>query len=221
MKAISLNPELFSYMCQFSERPHLILDRVVEETRKRDDANMQIAPNQGSFLYFLAKLINARRILEVGCFTGYSAIAMASALDDHGHLTTLDIDEETAVLAKSFFQEAGLGKKISHMLGPACDSLQRLNAELDQGEREPFDLCFIDADKTGYIDYLKKCLAMTRPGGLVVADNVLWGGSIIDHDKKDASTEALRAFNQYVKNLTGVTATMVPIADGLYLIHKN
>ncbi len=217
LKAISLTPALYDYLLQHAPEPHPILPEIAEATRSRSDQNMQISPDQGRFMHLLTKLLGAKKAVEVGCFTGYSAVAVASALPSDGKLISLDIDSETAQIAQSFFTKAGLDQKIEIKVAPALESLTAL-AEESSGS---FDLAFIDADKVNYQAYYEKCLQLLRPGGVILADNVLWSGSIIDSSNQEESTQALRQFNEFVKTDSRVSAMILPIADGLYLAVKK
>lgn len=178
---------------------------------------MQIAPEQGQFMATLLKLIGARKVLEVGTFTGYSALVMAQALPYDGEVITCDISADFTALAKPYWEKSEAGRKIELRLGPAVESLQAL---LDEGQGGQFDFMFIDADKTGYDSYYELGLKLLRKGGLIAVDNVLWNGSVINPEKKDPDTEAIRAFNKARKTDQRVDISLVPIADGLMLARK-
>jgi len=179
---------------------------------------MQIAPEQGGFMHLLAKLVGARRILELGCFTGYSAISMASALPVGGKLITLDVNPETTAIAKRYFDKAGLADRIELRLGPGLESMAQLLEEFGPGS---FDMMFIDADKGNMSNYYERGLQLLRTGGLVVADNVLWSGDVTDPAKTDADTVAIRAFNDKVAADERVDRVMLNVADGLFLARKR
>ncbi|WP_234996091.1 O-methyltransferase [Pseudobacteriovorax antillogorgiicola] len=213
-----MTDELFAYVSQHSPAPHPILNDIVEETQERSDRMMQISQDQGRFMHLMTKICGAQRAVEVGCFTGYSAVCMASALPDGACLYSLDINEETSRIAQRFFDEAELSDKIELMVAPALQSLETL---LKAHGPDSFDLAFIDADKVNYPHYYEACLSLLRPGGVLIADNVLWGGSIVDESNQEDSTIALRAFNEKVFNDDRVSSTMLHIADGLYLVVKN
>jgi predicted O-methyltransferase YrrM len=216
MKAVTLTDNLYNYVVDHSRRPSPVLKALEEETAKLPMARMQIAGDQGSFLFFIAKLIGARRILEVGCFTGYSSICMATALPEQGRLVTLDISKEYTDIARKYWERAGLTSKIDLKLAPALESLETLI-----GKGEQFDLMFIDADKENMVNYYEAGLKLLRPGGLLVADNVLWGGSVVDSSNQETSTKAVRAFNEKVKADIRVDSTMLYMADGLFLVRKH
>lgn len=215
MKTINMTQEIHDYMMRHQPLLHPLLSELVAETKRRSDAGMQISPNQGVFMYQLVKLTLAKRILEIGSFTGYSAFCMALALPDDGRLVSCDIDPETASIAKRYYEGGGILPKIDQRIAPALDTLDALKAE-----KQVFDLIFIDADKPNYVAYYEKSLALLRPNGLLLADNVLWGGSIVDSSDQSPSTRALREFNDVVRADKRVMANILPIADGLYSVRK-
>lgn len=218
MKTLTLTPALYQYLLAHTRQPHQILERVRRETSKHAYARMQIAAEQGNFMAFLARLIGASRYVEVGCFTGYSAIAVASALPPGGKAYTLDINPETTRIATDFFAEAGLKDRIHVKLGDAKESLAQLITQEGPGA---FDMAFIDADKTGIPDYYEKCLTLLRPGGLLLVDNVLWSGHVADPSQRSPDTEALRAINAATFSDPRVDMSLLNIADGLLLIRKR
>ena len=181
-------------------------------------AGMQIAPDQGALMNLLVKMIGAKRIVEVGCFTGYSAICMAAALPEAGKLITLDIDPETTAVAKRYFASSGLGSKIELRLGPALTSLAKLETEFGSGS---FDLMFIDADKGNMPQYYEMGLKLVRQGGLILADNVLWGGSVVDPHSKRPDTDVIQKFNAKLKADERVDRMLLNISDGLYIARKR
>jgi caffeoyl-CoA O-methyltransferase len=176
---------------------------------------MQIDPNQGTLLTMLARLLNARFIVEVGTFTGYSSICLARGLAPGGRLLCLDVSEEWTAVARRYWERAGLSDRIELRLGPAGESLRALPLE------ESIDLAFIDADKPGYPDYYREILRRLRPGGLIAVDNVLWSGRVADPANHDPSTQTIREFNDMVIADDRVTSVMLPIADGVTLIRKE
>jgi predicted O-methyltransferase YrrM len=208
---------LYDYLLSVSLREPDILARLREETSNRADAEMQIAPEQGQFMALLLKLIGARRCLEVGTFTGYSALVCALALPEDGQLIALDIDEETTAIAQRYWAEAGVENRIELRLGPAEDSLRNL---IDGGDQGSFDFIFIDADKTGYPAYYEMGLQLLRAGGVVAFDNVLWAGRVANPDAEDDDTRALKALNVQLHADPRVDISMVPIGDGLTLARK-
>ena len=216
-KTLRLDDRLYDYLLSVSLREPDILARLRDETLNRPDGGMQISPEQGQFMALLLKLIGARRTLEVGTFTGYSALVCALALPQNGQLITLDIDEGTTAIAQRYWAEAGIENRIELRLGRAEDSLRNF---LDSGDQGSFDFMFIDADKTSYPIYYEMGLHLLRSGGLLVFDNVLWAGRVADPDAKDADTQALKAINLKIHADPRVDISMVPIGDGLTLARK-
>jgi len=216
-KTLALDDRLYDYLLSVSLREPDILARLREETSNRADAEMQIAPEQGQFMALLLKLIGARRSLEVGTFTGYSALVCALALPEDGQLIALDINEDTTEIAQRYWAEAGVENKIELRLGPAEDSLRNL---IDGGDQGSFDFMFIDADKTGYATYYEMGLQLLRPGGVLAFDNVLWAGRVADPGAGDNDTQALKALNVQLHADPRVDISMVPIGDGLTLARK-
>ncbi len=217
-RTLNLTDQLYQYVLDSSLREPQVLGQLREETARLPAAQMQIAPEQGQFMALLTKLIAARRVIEVGVFTGYSSLAVALALPDDGQLIGCDISEEYTGIARRYWQQAGVADKIDLRLAPAQDTLQTL---LDQGEAGQFDLAFIDADKENYQSYYELCLQLLRPGGLILVDNVLWNGSVIEPDKQDVDTVAIRDFNSQLKNDPRVDISLLPVADGLTLARKR
>ncbi|OUS09724.1 SAM-dependent methyltransferase [Gammaproteobacteria bacterium 54_18_T64] len=216
-KYISLDQGLYEYVLASSLRESPALALLREETAALPMAMMQIAPEQGQFMALLVKLMGARRAIEVGVYTGYSALAVAEALPDDGQLIACDINAETTAIAQRYWRQAGLANKIDLRLAPAAQTLQAL---LDDGQAQSFDFAFIDADKTAYGEYYELCLALLRPGGLIVVDNVLWGGAVADASTGDADTQAIRLFNAQLRIDQRVDLSLLPLADGLSLIRK-
>jgi len=217
-KYISLDQGLYDYVLNSSLRESSVLTELRAETATLPLAVMQIAPEQGQFMAMLIKLLGARRAIEVGVYTGYSALAVADALPDDGLLIACDINADTAAIAQRYWQQAGVDHKIDLRLAPAAETLQTL---LDEGQAESFDFAFIDADKTGYRDYYELCLTLLRPGGLVVVDNVLWGGAVLNAQTDDADTRAIQRFNAQLRDDQRVELSMLSVADGLSLIRKR
>lgn len=216
-RTISLDEDLYDYLLAVSLRESSLMRRLREETALLPMSAMQIAPEQGQFMALLVRLMNARRCLEVGVFTGYSSLAVATALPEDGRLVACDVSEEWTQIARRYWREASVDGKIELHLAPAVETLDRLIAEA----HEPFDFAFIDADKTSYLDYYERCLELLRPGGLIVIDNVLWSGWVIDPDVHDEDTQAIRRFNEFVKTDDRVESSMVPVGDGLTLARKK
>ena len=215
---LALTDALYPYYREVSVRESPLLQRLREETSRLPEAVMQIAPEQGQFMALVASLMNAKRVIEVGTFTGYSALCVAEALPDDGILVACDIDRDWTAIAERYWEEAGVAQRIDLRLAPALETLAELLAYAQAGT---YDLAFIDADKTQYQDYYERLLELLRPGGLVMVDNVLWGGSVIDPDKTDESTEAIRAFNRALHADERVDISLVPIGDGLTLARKR
>lgn len=213
-----LPDRLADYYAGVALREPELLTELRYETAALPMARMQIAPEQGQLMAMLVRLMNARRCIEVGVFTGYSALAVALALPDDGELLACDISEEWTAMARRYWARAGVGHKIRLKLAPA---LHTLNAELKAGQAGGYDFAFIDADKTGYLAYYECCLALLRRGGLIAVDNTLWSGRVADPSDKDEDTQALRAFNEFVAKDTRVELCLVPIADGLTLLRKR
>lgn len=211
---IEVNAGLTDYLQSVSLRESELLQRLRRETAAHPDAIMQICPEQGQFMSLLVELTGARRILEVGTFTGYSALCMASALPEDGRLDTLDLDPEATAVALRYWQEAGLAERIRLHLGPALESLDRLT---DQR----YDMAFLDADKENMDHYYEWALARLNPGGIILIDNVLWSGRVADPAYQDPSTRALRALNQKLHTDSRISLSMLPLGDGLTLARKR
>ena len=212
-RSLGLTDHLQEYLLAVSLRESEVLRKLREVTEKRDDSVMQIAPEQGQFLALLIRLLSVERILEVGTFTGYSSLVMAEALPEHGRIVTLDLNEETGDIARKFWNEAGLGGKIEQRLGPAIDTLEKLDG--------PFDLVFIDADKGNYDSYYEKGLRLLKPGGLLVIDNVLWSGRVADSEARDLDTMTIKNLNERIHGDGRVDLSLIPVADGLTLVRKR
>ncbi len=217
-KYTSLDQPLYDYILASSLRESPVLAQLRAETATLAMAVMQIAPEQGQFMALLIKLMGARRAIEVGVYTGYSALAVAEALPDDGLLVACDINVETTAIAQRYWQQAGVAHKVDLRLAPAAETLQAL---LDDGQAGSFDFAFIDADKTGYSDYYELCLALLRPGGLIVVDNVLWGGAVLEASTDDDDTRAIQQFNAQLAVDQRVDLSLLPLADGLSLLRKR
>jgi predicted O-methyltransferase YrrM len=213
-----LPDELYGYLLDVSLRESPIMQRLREETAALERARMQIGPEQGQFMALLVELIGARDVLEVGTFTGYSALAVARALPDDGRLIACDVSEEWTSIGRRYWEEADVAHKIDLRLAPAIETLDALLAE---GRAATFDFAFIDADKTGYDAYYERALELIRPGGLIALDNTLWEGKVADPAITDADTEAIRAINKKLVGDERVTLSMVPIGDGVTLARKR
>lgn len=217
-RSIELDDRLYDYLLRVSLREPPALERLRAETMKLAARNMQIAPEQGQFMAVLVKLIGARRGLEIGVFTGYSSLAVALALPDDGRLVALDRSEEWTATARRYWREAGVAHKIDLRLGEALATLDRL---IDDGHAESFDFAFVDADKENYGNYYERALRLVRPGGLIMFDNVLWGGKVADPAVDDEDTAAIRALNVALHRDDRVDVSLVPIGDGLTLARKR
>ncbi len=211
-RTIGMSEDLYDYLLKVSLREPQVLERLRKETAEMSGAAMQISPEQGQFMQLLAELTGARSYLEVGTFTGYSSLAVALAMPAEGELVCCDVSEDYTAMARRYWEEAGVTERIDLRIAPALDTLAALEAEKRQ-----FDLMFIDADKEAYADYFEAGLKLVRSGGLIMVDNVLWGGSVIDSGKQDGDTKAIRAFNLALQADERVSLSLVPIGDGLTL----
>ncbi len=210
---------LYDYMQSISLREPEILRQLRQETATLGGVSrMQIAPEQGQLMALLLQLMGARRYLEVGTFTGYSALACALALPPDGQVVACDVSEEWTDIARRYWAEAGMAEKIQLRLAPAVESLEAL---LASGEAERFDAMFIDADKAGYDAYYELGLQLVRPGGLIMIDNVLWHGSVADPADQDPSTQTIRTFNAKLHADERVSISLVTMGDGLTLACKR
>lgn len=213
-----LNDALHEYMLSVSLREPDVLRRLREDTATRPHHGMQIGPEQGQFMALMIELIGARKCLEIGTFTGYSALSVALALPDDGTLIACDISEEFTAHAKPFWEASGVGGKIDLRIGPALETLDGLIAD---GQKGSFDFVFIDADKPNYLGYFQRALDLIHQGGLIAIDNIFWGGSVIDASRDDDNTNAIRAFNTALSNDPRITLSIVALGDGLTLARKR
>lgn len=216
-QTLNLDESLYEYMLSVSLRDTPILQALREETNRLERGMMQISADQGQFMALLVKLIGAKRIIEIGTFTGYSALVMAEALPDEGRVVTCDVSAEWTAIARRYWRQAGVDRKIELRLAPALDTLNELVATA----ADTFDFAFIDADKLSLRHYYEHCLSLLRPGGLIAVDNVLWGGSVAKMDDQREATVAIRRFNEFVGDDPRVDLSMVPIGDGLTLARKR
>ena len=216
-KFVRLDARLYDYLVAHGHNDDTILRELAEETRKKLGAvsGMQIAPEQGTFMTILARAIRARSAIEIGTFTGYSSICIARALPADGRLMCCDVSEEWTAIARRYWQRAGVADRITLKLAPALETLEAMPAG------EPFDFAFIDADKTNYRNYYEAVLARMRPGGLILIDNVLWNGAVIDQKDRTEDTRAIRALNDFIATDRRVEAVMLPVSDGLTICHKR
>ncbi|MFO7674736.1 MAG: class I SAM-dependent methyltransferase [bacterium] len=218
LKTLNLTDALHEYLLQVSLREPDVLRRLRAETLVLPEADCQIAPEQGQFMALLLRLIGARRVLEIGTFTGYSSTALALALPPDGRVVCCDRSEKWTAVARRWWKEAGVEDRVELILGPALVTLERLRAERGPGW---FDFAFIDADKENDAAYFERCLELVRPGGLIAVDNVLWGGRVIDPGASDPDTAAIRVFNATLRDDERIDLSLVPIADGLTLCRRR
>jgi caffeoyl-CoA O-methyltransferase len=214
IKSLGLSPELHEYLVDHGTPPDAVLKELQEVTREKVGgmALMQVAPEQGSFLTLVTRLIGARSAVEVGTFTGYSALCIARGLPADGKLVCCDVSDEWTCIGRPYWEKAGVADRIDLRIAPALETLAALP------EERSVDLAFIDADKTNYANYYDLLLPRMRPGGLLLVDNVLWGGSVIDASNQHEQTQAIRSFNDKIAADERVEAVMLPISDGLTLI---
>jgi len=212
--SIGLDERLHAYLLEVGVREHEVLRRLRDETAALPMSSMQIAPEEGAFLALLVRILNARKILEVGTFTGYSSTAMALALPPDGRIICCDLSKEWTDIARRAWTDAGVADRIELHLGPALETLERL---LAAGEAGRFDLAFIDADKANYGGYYEAAVRLVRQGGVIAIDNVLWSGRVADPEVTDDDTNAIRALNDAIAADERVDVSMIPLADGLTL----
>lgn len=216
-RSLNLDDTLYQYLLDHSLREHPAQLGLREATRSHQAAGMQISPEQGQFMALLVKLLGVRRAIEIGVFTGYSALSVALALPDDGYLLACDISDDYTRIGKPFWRDAGVSHKIDLQLAPALDTLdQRLSA----GEAGQYDFAFIDADKVSYDTYYERCLQLLRPGGLIAIDNVLWSGAVAQ-PSQEPDTQALQALNRKLHADTRIDLSMLPLGDGLTLARKR
>jgi predicted O-methyltransferase YrrM len=217
-RTTGLPAHLQAYLHEATLREAPILRRLREETARMPMAQMQLAPEQGQLLGLFVEMLGARRCLEVGTFTGYSALSVALALPSDGALLACDVNEEWTTIARRYWREAGVAHKIELRLRPALATLDEL---LDAGRASSFDFAFVDADKENNPAYYERCLRLLRPGGMIAFDNALWEGAVADPNDRSASTRAIRALNLAVRDDPAVTMSLIPIGDGLLVARKR
>jgi caffeoyl-CoA O-methyltransferase len=217
-RSLSLADDIYRYLFKHSVREPAVLERLREITSGMPGAEMQISPEQGQFMALLVKLSGARRVIELGTYTGYSSLVMALALPADGKIIACDVSSEWTQVARKFWREAGVESRIELRLQPGLKTLDEL---LEAGEAGRFDFAFVDADKPNYINYYEKLLTLVHPGGLIAVDNTLFvaQASIVHADT--ALARALRAFNDHVHHDERVDLAMVPIGEGLTLLRKR
>jgi predicted O-methyltransferase YrrM len=215
---LQITDQLINYVRTVSPPEPDFLRRLRDETSRQPLARMQITPEQGLLLGLFVHLIQAKRVLEIGVFTGYSSTSMALALPPDGKLIACDVSEEYTSIAQRYWREAGVDNRIELRLAPALQTLQGLKKSGDAGH---FDLAFIDADKENYVAYFEACLDLVRPGALIAVDNTLWHGSVADALDQEPDTVAIRQFNEYVRDEPRVWSCLLPVGDGLTLAVKK
>lgn len=214
---IELNQSLREYLINVSVKEPGVLKDLREETLQLDEFQMQISPEQGSFLSFLVKLINAKHTLDIGVFTGYSSLVVALQLPQNGYVTACDTNEEWTEIAQKYWKEAKVEDKIDLHIAPAVETLEKL---ISNGNEGLYDFSFIDADKINYQHYFEQSLVLVRKGGVIAIDNVLWGGRVLDNSDTEPATRAIREFNSKLYKDDRVAISMIPIGDGLTLAQK-
>ena len=215
-KSTFVDPQIQEYIVANVVREHPVLRELREETSKRSNARMQIGPEQGQLMQLLARAIGARRYLEIGVFTGYSSLAMALVLPPDGYVLACDVSEEFTAVARRYWEAAGVAGKIDLRIAPALETLAHLPEDT-----QPFDMAFIDADKKNVDAYYERALQLVRPGGLILVDNVLWDGAVLDESTQDPDTQALRALNRKAGRDERVDVTLVPVCDGILIARKR
>jgi len=217
-RRLQITDEIHRYLVAHSVREPEVLTRLRAATVSLPEAQMQIGPEQGQLMGLLARLVGAKRCIEVGVFTGYSSLAVALALPEDGRILACDVSEEWTAIARRFWREAGVEHKIELKLQPATRTLEQL---LDAGEAGRYDFAFIDADKPSYDTYYEQLLQLLRPGGLIALDNTLWSGHVADPGNRDPNTVALRALNDKLHKDERVDLSLLPVGDGLTLVRKR
>mgnify|MGYP003312889811 FL=1 len=215
---LKLTDSVYDYMLEHSLRESEACRLLREETAPMKMGMMQVSPEQGQFMAFLVRLTGTRRALEIGTFTGYSALCVAQALPSDGRLVCCDVSEEWTSVGQSYWQSAGVSDKIDLKIGPATETLQALR---EDGEEGRYDFAFIDADKENYLVYYENVLSLLRTGGVLLIDNVLWGGSVANPGKNDDATNAIRTLNPHLHGDDRVLLSMLPVGDGLTLVMKQ
>ena len=215
-RTLGLTDHLYSYLLNNSLRESQACIALREATQKLEYGAMQISPEQGQFMSLLISLLHVQKAIEVGTFTGYSALCVAQTLPENGMLVACDISEEWTSIGKKYWKQAGVEHKIDLRIAPALETLTSLAEEAGT-----FDFAFIDADKVNYLAYYEKVLHLLRSGGLILIDNVLWSGSVADEKNQEESTCAIRAFNAYIHDDIRVDISMLPVGDGLTLARKR
>ena len=211
---LNLTDDLRDYLWQKGMKEHPVLEELRDETAQLPESVMQICPEQGALMANLVRLMSAEKTLEIGTFTGYSALVVALALPEDGKIVACDISEEWTAIGKKKWEQAGVAEKIELRIGAALGTLEEL---IQEGQEASFDFAFIDADKANYLDYYKMSLRLVRKGGVIAIDNVLWSGAVINPKIKDDDTNAIRELNDFLARDDRVSLSMVPVGDGLTL----
>jgi len=213
-KSLGLSNELHDYLVAHGTAPDAVQKELIEVTKEKIGpmSLMQVAPEQGAFMTLFTRLVGAKNAVEVGTFTGYSALCIARGLPDDGKLLCCDVSDDYTKIGLPYWEKAGVAHKIELKIAPALETLKALP------KKRSIDLSFIDADKTNYANYYEELVARTRPGGVILVDNVLWGGSVVDAARTDDNTVAIRAFNDSVASDDRVECVMLPISDGLTVL---
>lgn len=214
---LQVTKQLYSYILEFGFRDDPLLQELRAETAKLPNSMMQISPEQGQFMALLAQLMGVRKAIEIGTFTGYSSLSVARALPADGKLICCDVSDDYTKVARRYWTKAGVADKIELRLAPALETLAALKASAGAS----FDMAFIDADKTNYPHYYEAILQLLRPGGVILIDNVLWGGDVADPKANDAETTILRKLNADIAKDSRVDFCLLPIADGLTIARKR
>lgn len=216
-KSSFIDPAVQEYIIAETVREHPALAELRVETSRRSNAQMEIGPEQGAFMQLLARAIDAKRYLEIGVFTGYSSLAIALALPADGRIVACDVNEEYTTVARRFWERAGVSQKIDLRIAPAVETL----AQLIAANVEPFDMAFIDADKANVDNYYEAALRLVRTGGLILVDNVLWSGAVVDPSVSDPDTVALRALNAKAGRDERVDISLVATCDGILIARRR
>jgi len=217
-RTLSIDDRIYDYLCDVSINEPELLRQLREETAQIEYSVMQISPEQGQFMSLLIKLMGAKRAIEIGTYTGYSSISVASAMPEDGKLICCDISPQWTDIAEKYWALAGLENKIDLYIRPAEQTLQML---LDDGAEKTFDFIFIDADKQNYVMYYEMALRLLRKGGIIAIDNTLWSGAVADPENTEPGTRAIRRFNEMLKDDDRVSQSLLTIGDGLTLILKE
>jgi len=217
-RTLSIDDRIYDYLCDVAVNEPELLMQLRQETAKLDYSVMQISPEQGQFMSLLIKLMGAKRAIEIGTFTGYSSICLASAMPADGKLICCDISPQWTAIAEKYWALAKLQEKIELYTQPAEKTLQML---LDNGAEKTFDFVFVDADKQNYIMYYEMALRLLRKGGIIAIDNTLWSGAVADPENTEPGTRAIRRFNEMLKQDDRVSTSLLTIGDGLTLVLKE